>query len=78
MQADLPPLDEFVDLATLHTSVANTFPTQDSVRWFVRRNRDALVDDGALILVTGRMRFHPARFKRAAVSIGQRAFGGAK
>lgn len=70
---EVPPLDEFVDLAALHSSVATTFPTLDSVRWFVRRNRDALVEHGALIVVAGRMRFHPARFKQATVLVGQRA-----
>ncbi len=70
---DLPPLDEFVDLPALQPSVASVFPTLDSVRWFVRRNREALAEQGALIIVTGRMRFHPARFKAATVAIGQRA-----
>ena len=69
---ELPPLDEYVDLAGLHASVP-TFPTVDSIRWFVRRNRDALVERGALITITGRHLFHPQRFKQAAVEIGQRA-----
>lgn len=71
--ADLPPLDDFVDLDTLQVAVSATFPTPDSIRWFVRRNRDALVARGALIVVAGRMKFHPGRFKQAVVSIGQRA-----
>lgn len=70
---ELPPLDEFVDLDTLQAGVATIYPTPDSIRWFVRRNRDALVERGALIVITGRMRFHPGRFKQAAVEIGQRA-----
>lgn len=70
---DLPPLDAFVDLPGLLTSVVETFPTEDSVRWFVRRHRDALVDRCALIIIAGRMRFHPGRFKQAAVEIGQKA-----
>lgn len=70
---ELPTLDEFVEIDTLQPDVSATFPTIDSLRWFVRRNRPALVERGALIIVTGRMRFHPARFKAAAVEIGQRA-----
>lgn len=70
---ELPPLDAFVDLPGLLASVGKTFPTEDSVRWFVRRNRDALVERGALIVITGRMRFHAERFKQAAVEIGQKA-----
>ncbi len=73
IDTELPTLDEFVDLDTLATSVASTFPTPDSIRWFCRRNRNALVERGALIVVTGRMRFHPERFKQAAVQIGQKA-----
>ncbi len=73
IEAELPSLDEFVDLETLHASVHNTFPTQQSIRWYLRGNRDALVEHGALIVVAGRLRFHPGRFKLAAVAIGQKA-----
>lgn len=72
MAKDLPSFDEFVDLPTLLPAVANMFPTVEAVRWYVRRNRAALVEHGALILVAGRLRFHPARFKVAAVAVGQR------
>jgi len=70
---ELPPLDEYVDLQSLLDNVKQAFPTEDSVRWFVRRNRDALAASGAVIIITGRMRFHAQRFKQAAVEIGQRA-----
>ena len=70
---ELPPLDEFVDLPGLIPSVVQTFPTKDSASWFVRQNRAALVECGALIIIAGRMRFHPGRFKQAAVEIGQKA-----
>lgn len=70
---ELPSLDEYVDIDALQPGVSAAFPSIDSLRWFVRRNRPALVERGALIIVTGRMRFHPGRFKQAAVEIGQRA-----
>lgn len=70
---ELPPLDEYVELQDLLGSVKPAYPTEDSVRWFVRRHRDALAAAGAVIIITGRMRYHPARFKQAAVEIGQRA-----
>lgn len=70
---ELPPLDEYVDLQGLLDNVKQAFPTEDSVRWFVRRHRDALAASGAVIIITGRMRYHPQRFKQAAVEIGQRA-----
>lgn len=72
---ELPSLDEYVDLQGLLDNVRQTFPTEDSVRWFVRRSRDALAASGAVIIIAGRMRFHPQRFKQAAVEIGQRAAG---
>jgi len=70
---DLPPLDEYVDLQGLLDNVKQAFPTEDSVRWFVRRQRDALAASGAVIIIAGRMRYHPQRFKQAAVEIGQKA-----
>lgn len=72
LNTELPPLDEYVELHDLLGSV-KAFPTEDSVRWFVRRNRDALTSTGAVIIITGRMLYHPGRFKQAAVEIGQRA-----
>lgn len=68
----LPPLDEYVEIQALRPTVQAIFPTDDSIRWFSRRHRQALVDSGALIIVAGRMRFHPARFKQVAVEAGQR------
>lgn len=73
MHHNLPPLDEYVELDALQKAVAPIFPTVDSLRWYLRRNRAALVERGAVIIITGRMRFHPVRFKQAAVEIGQKA-----
>lgn len=70
---ELPPLDEYVDLQALLNDVKQAYPTEESVRWFVRNHRDALAASGAVIIITGRMRYHPARFKQAAVEIGQKA-----
>lgn len=69
-----PPLGEFVDLRELaaRDDIRATFPTEQSVRWFVRHHRSELVQAGALIALTNRLRFHPANFQRAAVDIGRR------
>lgn len=69
----LPALDEYVDLLDFVKQVAHTFPTADSLRWYVRQHKKALADAGALIVITGRLRFHPERFQRAAVEIGRGA-----
>jgi hypothetical protein len=71
-EQDIPKLDDFVEIADLQSAVSRTFPTIDSVRWFVRRHRADLVENGSLILVGRRMMFHVDRFKNAAVQIGQR------
>lgn len=73
MEYVTPPLDEYVEIQELHETVQGIFTTTDSLRWFVRRNRPLLVKSGALIIVAGRMRFHPARFKSAVVEAGQKA-----
>ena len=75
----LPALDEYVDLRSLLPTVKTTFPSADSLKWFVRQHRDELATAGALINITGRLRFHPARFQAMAVQIGRgAALGGAR
>lgn len=63
-------LDDFVDLRELLPRVEQTFPSEQSLKWFVRQHRNELAESGALIVLTGRLRFHPQRFKDAAVNIG--------
>jgi hypothetical protein len=68
-------LGEYVELPELLPTVQQTFPTEDSLKWFVRRHRQTLVDSGSMIIVSGRMRFHPELFQGAVVEIGRRAAG---
>ncbi len=63
-------LDDYVDFRELLPQVAQTFPTEQSLKWFIRQHRNELVKAAALIVLTGRLRFHPQRFKEAAVVIG--------
>ena len=72
-QPNLPPLAEYVDLPGLLLTVRPTFPTLDSIRWFVRTHRETLARTGAVIVLTGRLRYHPALFAQAAVEIGRSA-----
>lgn len=65
------PLADYVDLPQLLPIVRQTFPTADSVKWFVRRHRPELVTSGAMIALTGRLLFHPKRFSEMAVEIGR-------
>lgn len=40
----------------------HVFKSEQSLQWFMRRHRDALVKAGALVLLVGRWYVHPARF----------------
>lgn len=75
-QKHLPPLAEYVDLQGLFPSVQHTFPTVDSIRWFARVHREYLAKTGAVIAITGRLRYHPDLFAKAAVEIGSEAVRG--
>lgn len=70
---ETPTLEQFVDVREMHQHVRQIFATVDSLRWFVRRHRAQLVQDQAMIVIAGRMRFNPKRFKESAINIGLRA-----
>jgi hypothetical protein len=72
-QQQLPALDEYVDLRSLLPTVKDKYPSADSLKWFTRQHRDELAAAGALIIITGRLLFHPSRFSQAAVAIGRNA-----
>ncbi len=73
---NLAPLSEYVSRKDLTESIKHTLPTEESVRWFVRRNFDALIDAGALIEVSKRQRFHVQRFEQVVLAIGHAAAKG--
>ena len=66
-----PALNDYVDLRTLQRQVVQTFPTVESIKWFVRQHRAILVRQGALVAPTGHLRFHPQLFQQAAIEIGR-------
>lgn len=70
MSDTFPPLDDYVDVHELYPLVQQTFSTKDSLIWFYRGHRAALVAIGAMIKPAGRNLFHPERFKQAVVQIG--------
>lgn len=69
----LPPLAEFVNLNDLLRQVQPHFPTVDSVRWFYRNHRERLANAGAVIVIAGRLHFHPQRFQKSVAEIGRAA-----
>lgn len=48
------------------------FAARESLHWFIRRNRPALVDRHALFLVAGRKLIDPDQFDQAVLDIGAR------
>jgi len=66
-------LAEYVDLHTLQQvgEIPRVFPTVASLQWYIRMNRAALIENGALILIANRQRFHPHLFQQAVVEIGR-------
>lgn len=70
---ELPPLSEYVGPDEMQELVKAAFPTKDSLKWFIRQNKEPLSASGALIFIGGRHRFHPDRFQRTAVQIARGA-----
>jgi hypothetical protein len=50
---------------------AHIFPSQSSLEWFVRMNRNNLVENGALLVICGRRMVNPALFDDAVLRVGQ-------
>jgi hypothetical protein len=47
------------------------FPNVNSVNWFIRRHRDALVERGALREIAGALWIHAERFDAAVLELAQ-------
>ncbi len=69
----LPPLAEYLDPSEVQQSLKQHYPSKQSFAWFVRRNREQLVSAGALIIIAGRMKFHPGLTERVVLDVGHRA-----
>lgn len=67
-----PALGDYVEILDLSRdpAISKSYPTTDSIRWFVRKHRALLVARGAMIIVAGRMRFHPDLFQEVAIEVG--------
>jgi len=60
-----------VTLQTYQQSRAHLFPSIESLRWFVRQQKHALVGAGALLFVAGRHMIAPAEFDTCVIEIGK-------
>jgi len=70
---NFPPLVEYIDPAELQQRLEHTFPTPESLRWFIRQNKAPLANAGALILVAGRHKMHPDLTERFVIENGRKA-----
>lgn len=66
-----------VTLAQFQAANAAIFPTEDSLRWYLRTHRRALLDGCALTQIAGRLLIAPEAFTRVAAAIGREKLLGA-
>lgn len=69
----LPPLAEYLDPPEVHAGLMAYYSTKHSFGWFVRRNRERLAEAGALLIVAGRMKMHPALTEQVVLEVAHRA-----
>ena len=51
----------------------NLFPSEGSLQWHLRTKRERLVEAGAVYLINGQLRIHPAKFDRVLLADGRKA-----
>lgn len=51
---------------------SEVFPTEQSLKWFIRRNRHELVEGGALVMPAGKKLAVVDRFDQVVQEVGQR------
>jgi hypothetical protein len=65
-------LSEFVPTPQYQASRHDKFPSAESLRWQIRRHRDALVGAGALAEIAGRLFIHPEKADLVFIQAGTR------
>lgn len=65
-------LSEFVPTPQYQASRHDKFPSAESLRWQIRRHRDALVGAGALAEIAGRLFIHPEKADAVFIAAGTR------
>ncbi|WP_332815968.1 hypothetical protein [Ramlibacter sp.] len=68
--------DQLLRLKTLQAYGAereHVFPSKTSLAWFLRRHKPALIQAGALLMITGRWFVDPEKFDDYVISEGRSA-----
>lgn len=64
------PLNSTIEISDVHGRYPGVFGSEPSVRWFLRKHRQELLDEEALIVIAGRIRINTSRFGPAVLKIG--------
>jgi hypothetical protein len=74
-RADDIPQDALSDLVSPSQArverFAHIYQSDASLDWALRRNRDRLIEGGALVIVNGRKMLKPDRFAQVMLEIGK-------
>lgn len=70
-RSDTPVLKQFASFADYQQANAHIFPTEASLRWFYRVNRDRLLGAGAVVEIARRLFVHAPKFEHELVEISQ-------
>lgn len=52
------------------SAAQNVFPSESSLKWFIRRHKQELVAAGALLIINRRSLIDPPRFDAAVIKSG--------
>jgi hypothetical protein len=63
---------EMVPLPEYQQQRQAIFPSQDSLRWFIRQHHHELVEQRALLMPAGKKLIAPSNFDRVVVEVGAR------
>ena len=69
---------EMVPPAEYQQQRQSIFPSQDSLRWFIRQHHQELVQQHALLMPAGKKLIAPSNFDRVVVEVGARLAAGRK
>lgn len=70
---DTTQLSTLRKLAEYRQTRTHVFPSDSALQWFVRQNRDALVEAGALVMLTGQWHAVEPKFDAFVLEAGKRA-----
>jgi hypothetical protein len=71
-QSHVPAPEDFVSISEILRMLPNTFPSENSLRWFIRRHRKALSETWGIGVFGRQLKFHRELFPRHVVELSVR------